>query len=102
MRGLFGEQATQEVAGIGLLVLGYLFRRSFGDYAPTSFTAFGSEVDDPVGTLDDFQVMLDHDNGVPGINKALQDLEQAIYVREVQTRRRLIQDIERATCSAAG
>src|SRR5487761_2100777 len=41
--------------------------------APTP--ALGSQVDDPVGGLDDVEVVLDHQHGVALVDESVQDLE---------------------------
>jgi hypothetical protein len=47
-----------------------------------------------VDRLDDIEVVLDHDNGVAGIDQTLQDLEQLPYVLEMEPCRRLVEDLE--------
>ena len=48
-----------------------------------------------VGGLDDVEVVLDHDDGVAGIDQPVENTEQLRHVVEVQTGRRLVQDVER-------
>ena len=48
------------------------------------------EVDHPVRRLDDVEVVLDHDDGVPSVDETVQNVEQTLHVGEVQTRRRLV------------
>ena len=42
-------------------------------------------------------MMLDHEHGVARVDESLQNAEQAIDVAEMQTRRRLVEDVERAS-----
>ena len=42
----------------------HFLRRALGDDAPAAFAALGSQVDDPVGGLDDVEVVLDDDDRV--------------------------------------
>ena len=58
--------------------------------------ALGAHVDDPVGGLDDVEVVLDDDDRVALVDEAVQDVEQALDVGEVQAGRRLVEDVERA------
>jgi hypothetical protein len=37
-------------------------------------TSFGPEVDDPVGRLDDVQVVFDHHNGIAVVHQLLQNV----------------------------
>ena len=75
---------------------GHLRGRSDGDLKPSLLPALGSHVDQAVGGLDHVEVVLDHDHAVAGVDEPLQDVEQALDVREVQARRGLIQEVERA------
>jgi len=49
-----------------------------------------------VGDLDHVEVVLDHDNRVPGYDEPVEHLEQALDVCEVQAGGRLVKDVERA------
>ena len=58
--------------------------------------ALRTHVDEPVGGLDDVEVVLDHDDAVALVDEPVQHLEQPLDVREVQARRRLVKDVQRA------
>ena len=58
--------------------------------------AFRPQVDDPVGGLDHLQIVLDHHHGVAGVDQLVQHFEQLGDVVEMQARRRLVEDVERA------
>ena len=51
----------------------------------------------PVRTSDDKGGVLDDDDGLAGIGKLVQFRSQQLHVRRVQTRRRLIQQVDRMT-----
>src|SRR6266508_3734193 len=70
-------------------------RRALCHDLTASFPAFGPEIDDPVGGLHDVEVVLDHDDGVAGVDEAMQHVQQALHVGEVQAGRRLVEDVER-------
>src|SRR5207245_1755584 len=70
--------------------------RALRDDAPAAVAALGPEVDDPVGGLDDVEVVLDDDHRVARIAQPLQHTEQHLDVVEVQAGGRLIQYVERA------
>ena len=67
---------------------------SFGDDPAALVSPLGSEVDQPVRGLDDVEVVLDHHHRVPGRDEPLQDLEELPDVFEVQTRGRLVEDVD--------
>src|SRR5437764_1182780 len=58
------------------------------------FQLVGAQVDDPVGRLDDVEVVLDHDDGVAQVHQALQHLQQLADVVEVQAGGRLVEDVD--------
>src|SRR5208283_448245 len=62
------QHQLQILAGIRILQLGNRFRRACAYYAPAAVSAFGAEVNHPVGSLDHFEVVLDNDDGASGIN----------------------------------
>ncbi len=78
------------------------FRRADGDDAAAAVAGFGTQVDDPVGLLDDVQVVLDQDHGVAQVDQAVQDLQQFGQIVEVQARGRLVQQVQRAAGVRAG
>ena len=67
-----------------------------GDDFAAAVAAFGAEVDDPVGGLDDFEIVLDDDHRVALVDQLVQHFEQLRHVVEVQAGGRLVEDVERA------
>ena len=63
---------------------------------PAAGARFGADVDDPVGSLDDVEVVLDHDDRVAQIDEPVEHVEQLGEVVEVQAGRRLVEQVERA------
>ena len=55
---------------------------------------FGSQVDDVVGGLDHVHVVLDQHHGVAGIDEPVQRCQQTFDVREMQARRRFVEDVD--------
>src|SRR5262245_9230650 len=74
-----------------LLHLPHVLRRADGDHLAARLAALGPEVDDPVGLLDHVEVVLDHEHGVPGVDEALQHLEQLLDVGEMEPGGRLVE-----------
>src|SRR5438445_6395272 len=89
------QERAQELPGVRLGYLRDLLRRADGDHLAARLAALRPEVDDPVGLLDHVEVVLDHEHRVPGVDEPLQHLEQLLDVGEVQTRGRLVEDVER-------
>ena len=83
-------------------VLRDVFGPALGDDAPAAVAAFGAEVDHPVGGLDHVEVVLDDDDRVAVIAQAVQHAQQQVDVVEVETGRRLVEDVERAPGVALG
>ena len=73
-----------------------VFRRALRNNLATAITTFRPHVDDPVGCLDDFEIMLDHDNTVSLIDQLVQHFEKLLHIVEMQARSRLIEYIKRA------
>ena len=87
---------------IALFAHGDLFRRARRDDRAAAVAPFRAEVDDPIGDLDDVEVVLDDDDGVAGVHQLLQHLDQAVDVGDVQPGGGLVQDIDRLAGRAAG
>ncbi len=58
-------------------------------------SALGSQVDDPIGRLDHVEIVLDHEYRIAGVDKVVQHLEQQLDVGKVQTRGRLVEQVQR-------
>ena len=56
---------------VRLLDLRDLFRRSGGDYVPAFIACFRTKIDNPIGALDHFEVMLDHNDRMTAIDQPL-------------------------------
>src|SRR5688572_12708451 len=53
-----------------------------------------TQVDDPVGRLDHFQIVLDDHDRVASIDQPVQDVEEQAHVLKMQPRGRLVEDVE--------
>ena len=62
---------------------------------PPSLAGLGADVDEPVGGLDDLQVVLDDDHRVAQVGQAVDDVQELADVVEVQAGGRLVEDVER-------
>ena len=82
------------MSGVRLLALCYLLRRALRNYRAAAVTALGSEVYDVVRDLDDIQIVLNDQHRVALIRELLQYVDQLVDISIVQTRRRLVENID--------
>src|SRR6478609_2332190 len=71
-----------------------LGRGSFEDDLAAVVPGAGAEVDDPVTVRHHRLVVLDHDHGLPAVDQAVEQAEQVLDIREVETGRRLVEDVD--------
>src|SRR4051812_33188482 len=89
----------QKSSRVRRLTLRNRLRRSRGDHFPTRMTTVGPEIDHVVRRLDDVEMMLDEQHGVPGVDEFVERLEQPLNVREMQARRWLVEDVDGVLCA---
>src|SRR5699024_10866970 len=65
-----GQHGTQEIPGVGVRVGRNLFRRAGGHDLAAAVATFRAEVDQPVGGLDDIQIVFDDHDCVTGVAQA--------------------------------
>jgi hypothetical protein len=70
------------------------FRRALGDDLAAAIAGFGAEVEDPVRLGGDGHVMLDDHHGVAFIDEAMEDVDEAIDVFEVEADGGFLDQIE--------
>src|SRR5690606_4754672 len=78
------ENRPQKLTGVGTLHPRDLLRRAGRDDLAAARAPLGAEVDDPVGRLDDVEVVLDDDDRVAGVHQPPEHLEQPAHVLEVE------------------
>jgi hypothetical protein len=83
---------------VARLASGDVLGRALRDELATAFASLRAKVDDPVGTLDDVEVVLDNEQGMAGIDEALENLKEHADIIEMQASGRFIEKEE----SAAG
>ena len=62
-----------------------MLRRSDGNDFATILASFGSEIDDPIGAFNHFEIMLDHNQRMPGVDQSLEQLQQNRDIIEMQS-----------------
>src|SRR5277367_968662 len=87
------QYALQGLAGVGLFGARHQLRWTLHHDAAATVTAFRSQVDDPIGLLDDIEMMLDDQDGVAQRHQSLQYIKKFPYVIEMQSSGRLIENI---------
>src|SRR4029077_4473187 len=96
------QRLPQELPRVAALRPRHLLGGSLS-HDPAAFVpTLRTEVNDPVGSLDDIEVVLDDDDAVALVHQAVQYLEEKAHVLEVKPRGRLVQDVERAARVALG
>src|SRR5262245_24480490 len=96
------EVAGQVVAGVGGRGLHDDVGGAGGDDVAAGVASLGAEIDDPVGALDDVEVVLDHDERSAGRSELAEGGQQLVYVIEVEAGRGLIEYVQRVLSGAFG
>ena len=81
---------------------GDLLGGSGGDDLAAGVAAFGAEVDDPVGGLDDVEIVLDDEQRAAAVDELAEGGEELLHVVEVEAGGGLVEDVESSTARAGG
>src|SRR6185503_17400863 len=84
-------------AGMRTLRTDDLRRGSNSNYLTAAIAALGTEIDDVVGALDHFQVMLDDDDRMALVDEFVERPEQALDVVKVETGGRFVKNKKRSS-----
>ena len=57
-----------------------IFRGSFKYKPATYFTTIGAQVYNPIGILDNLEIVFDHDNGMSFFDQRIESIEQLVYI----------------------
>ena len=76
------------------LDLRHLFRRAGGHDLPATAAPLGAEVDHPVGSLHDVEIVLHHEHRVARLDEPFEHRQQLPDVGHVEAGRRLVENIE--------
>ena len=93
-------QFAQVLCSVAFGILGNLRRCAICHYLATAFATLGTEVDDVVGNLYDIEVVLDDDNGISLVYQLVEYANQTTDILKMESRSRLIEDVECAACIA--
>ena len=91
-----GRSSRDDLAEVAPCVGGFggsdIFGGSGDDEFASSVTSFRTNIDDPVGGLDDVEVVLDHHDAVALLDEALKGFQQDGDVIDVETGGRFVKD----------
>jgi hypothetical protein len=86
-----GQYGGKKLTRVGTLFSRNIFRRAGCHDLAAAVAAFRPEVDDPVGGLDNFEVVLDDHDRVAVLDQLVQHFQQLGNVVEVQAGRRFVE-----------
>ena len=69
---------------------------------PPLLAAFRPQIDDPVGRLDDVEIVLDHQNRSPAVDQLAERRQQFLNVVEMQAGRGFVEDVQDALVCLRG
>ena len=87
------QQLFEELAGEACFTRGTALRSSGIDKLAAHVAAFGAEVDDVIRDLNDVEIVLDDDDGIPRVDEAVKDVYEPVHVGDVQSGCRLVEHI---------
>ena len=90
------------MAGIGALRLRHLLRRPLRHDPSAVGTALRTEIDDIIRGFDQIEIVLDDNDRISRVHQFLKHLDQAVDIRDMQTRGRLVEDVDRPSCGPPG
>ncbi len=92
-KSVCAQNASQRLPGVRLLRARHQFRRPLRHDASAAFAAFRPQIDNPIGLLDDVQMMFDDQNRIAQAHQPLQHIQQLANVVEMQPGGRLVENI---------
>src|SRR6185437_195013 len=95
LRGVIVQQGRQVPSRRRLRYCADRLGGALGDDASAALASLGTEVDDPVGRLDDVQVVLDDHQRIACIAQLVKHGQQLCDVVEMQPGGGLVEDVER-------
>ncbi len=87
---------------MGVPLAGDIFGSPPSDNLAAPRATAGSEIDDPVGGLDDIEIVFDDQHRIACIHELVEDFDQSAHIFEVQSRGGLVEDIQGSTRRAFG
>jgi hypothetical protein len=91
-----GEELGKKAAGVGLIVAGHLFGRASGDDFAALIAAFWAEIDEPIGGLDDVEIVFNDEERRTGFEQLSKGGEKFCDVVEMKAGGWLVKNIKGA------
>ena len=88
------QHGAEPASRVRPLVTRDLLRPPSRDDLAAAVARFRTEIDHPVGELDDVEVVLDEHERVSGVDETIEDLGELTNVLEMKAGRRLVHDVE--------
>lgn len=76
---------AEELSGIASFDFGHIFGGTGRDNLAAARSAFQADINDPVGGFNHIKIVLDHEDGVAGIDQAVQHFEKFADVFKMQS-----------------
>ena len=92
----FFKELTRITFRVSCNILG----RAAGYHRASLVPSLGTEVNYPVGSFYDVEVVLDDEHGIAALAKAGENFYEFVHIVRVQSRRGLVEDIERLARAA--
>ena len=77
---------------MAIFALGKFRRSALKDDCSTLRASLGAEIDNMVSALDNLHIVLHNNHRMASSNQCVKGLEEAIYIVDVQSRSRLVED----------
>src|SRR5260370_19465901 len=78
------ENCGKSLPCIRFLAAGHLLGRALSNDAASSFTAFRTKIDNPIGLLNYVEMVLDDEHGIAKVDEAIKDVKQLFSVVKMQ------------------
>ena len=85
---------------IRYIALSDLLRRSPGNHRAALVTAFRPDINQIIRRLNHIQVMFNDNDRIAAVRQSAQNLDQLMDIGKMQSRRRLIQNVDRLSRSS--
>ena len=77
------------------MIFHHFLRRASNNDAAAVVSTFRSQIDYPIGGLDNIHIVLNYDDRIPRVDQAMQNVQKFFHIVKMQSGGRLIQNIER-------
>ena len=86
--------------GVGVWIFGDFFRCPRCNDCSAAGTAFRSDVNDIVCSLNNIQIVFNNNDRIPALSQSSEDFCQFVNIGKMKTGCRLVKDVHRSSCAA--